>query len=180
MKIPTTQLFAAAAVSLGMAIAVQAGGTGGRGAGRGLGASSRPASTQRTAEDAAEITALKPAFTTLLGADHDYDGHRIKAMMAIAEACRMMGTDIVPPDLREKLERAGGGRGATTGPATQGSPVKHASTEPESQSASDAQLKQAQTTVQQVRDGIGAGKQPRIAAKLDDAINEINVALTKK
>ncbi len=95
------------------------GGRGGRGAG-GAGSAatqqgSGPAASQRAATEAAEVTALRPAFNLLLDADHDYQGHRAKAMIAIAEACRMMGTDIVPPGLKEHLENAGDGAKSTGG-----------------------------------------------------------------
>jgi hypothetical protein len=136
-----------------------------------------------------------------LGADHDYDGHRVKAMVAIAEACRLMGTDIVPPGLAERLEAAGSGtRPATkpvakpatkpaakpaskpaTKPATRpAAGERHPTPEPEPQALSDQQLQQARTIVQQVRNSIPAGKQPRVVEHLDKAVTEIGTALTIK
>ena len=126
-----------------------------------------------------EVTTLRPVFTLLLHADHDYQGHRVKAMRAIAEACRMMGTDIMPAGMGR-----GRGHGLPVGSATPGTGTttgeKHATTEPEQQPLSDEQLKQAQATVQQVRSGIAGGTQPRVAARLDEAIAEIGIALTVK
>jgi hypothetical protein len=175
MKIPLIQLLAIGAFALGAGITVQAGGAG---------PGARGAASQRAAAEAAEVTALRPAFTIMVTADHDYDGHRARAMVALAEACRLMGTDIVPPGLRKELENAGSGTrphetGAGTKPATRGA-GRHPTTEPETQSASDAQMLQAQGIIQKVRNGIATGKQPRVTARLDEAIKEIGIALSLK
>ena len=186
MKISTTQLLAAFALALGTTIGLQAADLPGGGRGR-AGLTSRPATTQHTAAEAAEVAALRPAFELLKTADHDYQGHRVKAMAAIATACRLLGTEILPPETHAKLEtaRAGRGRGGATTTSTQptttrGRGEKHATTEPEPQSQSDDQLKQAQAIVQKVKDGIPAGKQPRITERLAEAISEITTALTIK
>lgn len=184
MKISTTQLLAVFALTLGTTIGLQAADL--PGAGRGRGAAALHPSTQKTTVEAAEVAALRPAFELLKTADHDYQGHRVKAMAAIATACRLMGTEILPPETHAKLEtaRAGRGRGdatTTTHPTTtRGRGEKHATTEPEPQSQSDDQLKQAQAIVQKVKDGIPAGKQPRITERLAEAISEITTALTIK
>ncbi len=126
---------------------------------------------------AGEVSTLQGAFNTLMGADHDYQGHRIKAMRAIAVACRVLGTDIVPAGLKEKLEAAGAG----TQPAgTQAAGTRPGRSEPEGQSASDTTLHTALTTVQQVLSGIPSGQQPRVAERLQEAVSELNLALSDK
>lgn len=165
----------AAAVAMSLMPAVLAAGPkaadGEAGRGRGVQASPQLAS--------AEVAALKPAFNTLLGADHDYDGHRVKAMRDIAQACRLLGTDILPPDFEERIKER---KAAATEPATQPTTQPttrpgHGGKEPEAQSTSDSQLKSAQATVQQVLGGIPAGTQPRVVERLTDAVSELNTAL---
>ena len=41
-----------------------------------------------------EVQTLHSAYMTLALADHDYDGHRMKAMHALEKACKLLGTDI--------------------------------------------------------------------------------------
>ena len=98
------------------------------------------------------VALLRPAYITLATADHDYKGHRVKAMKAIEAACKLLGTDI-----------SGEGRGH------------------EPQAVSDAQLRQALSEVQQASAAVPGGKdQKKIVAHLDKAISELNTALTIK
>jgi len=136
-------------------------------------AGTRANATQRVATEAAEVTALRPALQLLEEADHDYKGHRAKAMEDIAQACKILGTEI----------KAAGTRPATragTRPATKPATHPHKDGEPEPQNVSDTQLHEALTIVKNVRKGIATGTQPHIAEKLDDAIKEINDALEVK
>jgi hypothetical protein len=98
-----------------------------------------------------EINLLKQAYATLAMADHDYKGHRVKAMKAIEAACKSFGLDVT-----------GSGKGH------------------EQQGISDAQLKQAQQDVQQAS-SIAAGlDQTKVVKHLEKAISEIGIALTIK
>lgn len=100
--------------------------------------------------DGGEVATLRQAYGTLAVADHDYKGHRVRAMKAIAAACRLLGTDIT-----------GEGVGR------------------EKQAFSDAQLQQVLATVQQVRNSLAsAGTQPRVVKHLDAAINQLTIALS--
>jgi hypothetical protein len=98
----------------------------------------------------AEVTALRTAYKTLAKADHDYKGHRRKAMNEIEEACDLLGSDI-----------RGDGKGH------------------EAQTVSDGQLREAQGIVTRVRDSV-KGKQRRVYEHLDKAVKEIGVALTMR
>jgi len=129
----------------------------------------------RTAADSAEVAALKPAFDTLLTADHDYQGHRVKAMREIAQACRLLGTDILPPDFEERVKERKAEGGAATKPAT-----RPAKPEPEGQSNSDDQLTHAKGIVQQVLSSIPAGTQPKVVERLQNAVSELTTALSIK
>jgi hypothetical protein len=99
-----------------------------------------------------EVATLEQAYDTLAVADHDYKGHRVKAMKAIAAACKLLGTDI-----------SGRGRGH------------------EAQPLSDEQLRQVLATIEQVRGSLAAaGAQPAVVKHLDVAINQLSTALSIK
>jgi hypothetical protein len=100
---------------------------------------------------AIELNNLRLAYGTLCKADHDYKGHRVRAMHAIEAACDILGTDI-----------RGDGKSK------------------EGQSISDAELRQAQTLVQQALGMAQQQNQKKVAAHLTKAINEISIALTIK
>lgn len=97
-----------------------------------------------------EVSILREAYDTLEKADHDYKGHRRRAMDHIERACSLLGSPI-----------RGDGRGHQT------------------QKVSDAELREAQHKVEAVRQHIG-GTQPQIAPQLDAAAKEISIALTIK
>ena len=97
-----------------------------------------------------EVAVLKEAYDTLEKADHDYKGHRRRAMNHIEKACDLLGLPI-----------KGDGKGRQPQPV------------------SDTELREAQNKVEAVRHHI-AGGQPAIATELDAAIKEIGIALTVK
>jgi hypothetical protein len=179
MAIRTTHLLTAAVVSLAALVTP----SGVRGANAPTG--ERPAAPWRAAAEAAEVAALRSAFNLLLTANHNYDGHRVKAMQQIAQACRRMDVDIVPPEVRARWESRRNATRPATEPATKSAtkPTTRAGGkrgEPKPQNVSDAQLRQAKDIVQQVRKAIPAGKQPRISELLGKASEEIDTALSIK
>src|ERR1700679_3149916 len=86
---------------------------------------------------AAEVQPLRAAYMTLYVADHDYHGHRIRAMHALEKACDLLGANI-----------RGDGRAH------------------EQQAISDEQLGQARQTVEQVLQRFASGKHSRVAKHL--------------
>jgi hypothetical protein len=98
-----------------------------------------------------DIQTLTQAYSTLATADHDYHGHRAKAMHAIKKAAKMMG---------QKL--GGDGKGK------------------EQQTLSDSQLKGVQGMLQKVKGSVSGGKQQRVVQHLNEAIHELTVALSVK
>ena len=101
---------------------------------------------------ASPVSLLRSAYITLATADHDYKGHRVKAMKAIEAACTLLGTDIT-----------GEGKGR------------------EPQPISDTQLREALNQVQQAIGLVPTGKsQKKIVTHLDKAISELTTALTIK
>jgi hypothetical protein len=99
-----------------------------------------------------EVATLQQAYATLEVADHDYKGHRVKAMKAIEAALKLLGSNI-----------SGQGRGH------------------EKQAISDEQLRQVLATIEQVRGSLAAaGAQPQVVKHLDTAINQLTTALSIK
>lgn len=98
-----------------------------------------------------EVAALQGAYYTLSRADHDYKGHRVKAMHEIQAACKLLGAD-------------------PTGDATG----------KEAQRTSDAQLQTAQRILMSVRTTAVSANQAQLVQHIDNAINQINVALSIK
>ena len=194
----TSQILSAAAIIFASAIWVQAANT--------IPSTPTPASGQNATAESSEVTTLRSALALLRGADHDYQGHRAIAMQKIAEACRLLNNKIAPATGADRAGasraglgtagagRAGAGRAgagrAGTGPAAAGRAGRAGTgpqtgqntptTEPESQSTSDAQLKQAQGIVQGVLSSINARTQPEITALLNDAVKELGIARTIK
>jgi hypothetical protein len=101
--------------------------------------------------NATEYNQLRQAYLTLAMADHDYKGHRVKAMHAVEAACDILGYNI-----RDE------GKGKQPQPT------------------SDAEMKQAQQTIQTVQSQASSNNQTRVANHLERAVNEINLALSIK
>jgi hypothetical protein len=111
-------------------------------------AANRP---QPSAANGTEISLLQNAYVLLSTANHDYDGHRIKAMKSVHAAATL---------LRVSLQ--GEGRGQ------------------EQQGTSDTQLRQAQKMLEQVRTAAAGRKQRRLVKHLDTAIQHLSTALSTK
>ena len=96
-----------------------------------------------------EADLLRQQYAILEVADHDYKGHRIKAMKAIAAACKVLGSPI-----------AGDGKGR------------------EKQAISDAQLREVLGVLQQVRGSLAGSGQKKVLTHVDVAIRELKTALS--
>ncbi|MEI6322002.1 MAG: hypothetical protein WCP60_02720 [bacterium] len=94
---------------------------------------------------------LQQAYAKLESADHDYQGHRARAMNLIKEAIYRVGGSINP-----STPTSGGGH--------------------EAQTVSDQQLKDARVTLTQVR--VQLARKP--LEMVDNAITEIDTALSIK
>jgi hypothetical protein len=101
------------------------------------------------AQPMTELEMLRAAYKTLAHADHDYQGHRVKAMHAIEAACDKLGTDI-----------RGDGKAKETQPT------------------SDNQLKDALAMLQQARTSAADSNQDAVVHHLDVAIKELGIALS--
>jgi hypothetical protein len=100
----------------------------------------------------ADVQAVTQAYRLLQQADHDYDGHRAKAMKHLHQAGRVLGVMLK-------------GDGKAT----------------EQQGTSDSQLKQAQTMLQQMTsNGAGGKRHQKAMQHVTNALSEIQTALSIK
>ena len=109
------------------------------------------ADDQKPAEDNSELGLLKRTYHVLKIADHDYDGHRMKAMRSIEAACDILGENV-----------RGDGKGG------------------ERQPVSDDQLRDAQKNLLQAHQMAMSLKQKDVVVHLDKAANELAHALGVK
>jgi hypothetical protein len=99
--------------------------------------------------DSAEAGMLRSAYLILATGDHDYKGHRVKAMHQIEAAGDLLGMD-VRGDAKDK----------------------------QPQPLSDAKLREAQGLLQNVLGASEVKSQKRISKHITEAINQINTALS--
>ena len=98
--------------------------------------------------DSAEAEILRRAYRILATGDHDYDGHRVRAMHAVEEAGRLLGMDL-DGDLKDRTP----------------------------QRLSDDKLREAEGFINQVRGAAEVKDQKRIVRHLNEAVKQINIAL---
>jgi len=112
----------------------------------------RPDQLQNMAlKDSNEAGMMRRAYNILASGDHDYKGHRIKAMRQIESAAALLGVGL-KGDLKDK----------------------------QSQALSDAKLREARGLLQSVLGSAEVKDQNRIAKHLNEAIAQINLALSVK
>ena len=95
-----------------------------------------------------EIGLIEQALNTLAMADHDYKGHRVRAMHAMEAALKLLGTDV-----------ADHGSGKQT------------------QSVSDAEMRAAQHEVARAATIASSNGQTAVVDHLETAVDEIGKAL---
>jgi hypothetical protein len=141
------------------------------------------ATAAKKAEKLDEIATLKQAKALLEEANHDYQGHRAKAVHAIHEALHEL----------EHHHHAAGTAGAKANPQVQAAKAAakaaHATAAKngagtngvhENQAASDQQLQSAQQLLAKVQTELSSGKHPHALAHVQTAMKELQTALTVK
>lgn len=98
--------------------------------------------------DSTEAKLLRDAYRILATGDHDYAGHRVKAMHSVEAAAKLLGMDMAG-DLKDR------------------SP----------QPLSDARLREAQGLISQVLGSADVKGQERVVKHLNEAVRQIDVAL---
>jgi hypothetical protein len=101
------------------------------------------------AVDFSEARALTSAYLILSTGDHDYKGHRVRAMHQIEAAGKLLGMDL-----------AGGAK------------------DRQQQVLSDDKLREARGLLETVLGAAEVKDQPRISKHIAEAINQIDVALS--
>lgn len=94
---------------------------------------------------------LHRAYRILATGDHDYKGHRVKAMHQVEAAAKLLGLDLA-------------------GDAKGGKP----------QILSDDKLREARGLLGKVLESAEVKGQPRISKHITEAINQINDALSQR
>jgi hypothetical protein len=99
--------------------------------------------------DSAEAGMLQSAYLILATGDHDYKGHRVRAMHQIEAAAKLLGMNL-SGDAKDK----------------------------QPQSLSDAKLREAQGLLQNVLGASEVKNEKRVTKHVTEAINQINIALS--
>jgi hypothetical protein len=121
-----------------------------------------------------EAEALREIYIVLAGANHDYDGHRAKAMGQIQSAVKLLDK-AVAKNGSVNAKTASAYEDAVAGAAKLA--AKGAATVHELQSVSDARLKKALLGLAEVRPTPVQLKQKNVLNHVDTAIKELNIAL---
>jgi hypothetical protein len=121
-----------------------------------------------------EAEVLRQAYVALAAANHDYNGHRAKAMNRVQAAIRMLDASVMKKGtLAQKVvtvkEDAAAGQARA---AARVNKQVH-----ENQVSSDAQLRLAAEKLQSVRPILAQTTRPRALAHVDAALKEIGIAL---
>ena len=101
--------------------------------------------------DSAEAGMLHRAYRILATGDHDYKGHRVRAMHQIEAAAKLLGLDL-SGDLKDR----------------------------QPQVLSDDKLREAAGLLQNVLGAAEVKNQPRVTKHINNAIGDINAALAIK
>ncbi len=124
-----------------------------------------------------EVSVLKNAYILMAMGDHDYDGHRVKAMHQVEEAIKKLdhsimkdgskGQKVVATDDEIKAARA-------EFHARQQGKVH------EGQEMSDLQMREAGQLLAKVHESLTAKKHAKVKEHVNKAVKEVEVALTKR
>jgi hypothetical protein len=101
--------------------------------------------------DSVEAGKLRRAYAILATGDHDYAGHRAKAMKAVEAAGKLLGLDL-GGDLKDRTPQV----------------------------LSDDRMREAEGLITEVLGAAEVKDQKLIAKRLDEAVNQINDALAKR
>jgi hypothetical protein len=99
--------------------------------------------------DTAEADMLRRAYRILATGDHDYKGHRVRAMHSVEQAGKLLDMDLAG-DLKDRT----------------------------AQPLSDDKLREAQGLISQVLGAAEVKDQKRIVKHLNEAVTQINTALS--
>jgi hypothetical protein len=121
-----------------------------------------------------EAAALKDAYILMAMGDHDYDGHRVKAMHHVAETIKLLDHSVMKNGNKgEKIvateEEISTARAAYI--------AKHEGKKHEGQAQSDAQMREALQLLGKVREAVAQHKHPKVKENVGEAIKHVEIAL---
>jgi hypothetical protein len=121
-----------------------------------------------------ETELLRKAYILLAGGNHDYDGHRVKAMGAVREGGKILDESIMKHGSQKLKAAVSRGRELTAAAdlAAKKTPIMH-----ERQAASDTQLVKAAEVLAELRPALAKNNQKVVLGHVDRAISEIKIAL---
>jgi hypothetical protein len=121
-----------------------------------------------------EADELRGAYIAMAGGNHDYDGHRVKAMHAVKEAVKILDTQVMEHGnaAQKAKTKQGDILVANADKAAKAAKMFH-----EPQPASDAALRGAAATLIEIRKVLAERRQPRVLTHVETAIKEIEIAL---
>jgi hypothetical protein len=122
----------------------------------------------------AEAQRLSKAYVLLAGSNHDYNGHRAKAMSAVHGAFKMLDAHIMKHGTALQKEVTVQERAAI---AVAEEAAKRTRMLHERQAAADLQLREAREILAQIRPGLAQFKQNALLGHVDNAVNQIGIAL---
>jgi hypothetical protein len=121
-----------------------------------------------------QAQALRKAFIALAGANHDYNGHRVKAMRAVLDAVHLLDDHVMKHGTAQQ-QAATKKENAAVAQAEAAAKLAPMLREP--QPASDLQLRQAGKLLVEVQASLAEHKQKPALGHVDTAIKEIGIAL---
>jgi hypothetical protein len=121
-----------------------------------------------------EAEALRDAYLLMAGANHDYDGHRVKAMRHLEKAVGILDKSIMAKGtaMQKAMTVLEDQAAAAAKGGAQATPALH-----ENQRASDAQMRKALVLVAEVQKVLAQNKRAAPLGHVNDAIKEVNIAL---
>jgi hypothetical protein len=122
-----------------------------------------------------EAQSLRQAYMTLAAGNHDYNGHRAKAMAAVRSALKILDGVVLKNGTAQQRTATAQGQAAVANAAAA---AKQAPTLREDQASSDKLLQQAAQALTDVRATMVTNKQtPKVLGHVDTALSEIATAL---
>lgn len=132
---------------------------------------------QSPAAKVQEVNVLKNAYVLLAMGDHDYDGHRVKAMHAVEEAIKKLDHSIMKDGTNgQKVV-------ATEDEIKTARAAYHARQQGkvhEGQAMSDLQMREAGQLLAKVHESLPAKKHAKAKEHVGHAIKEVEIALSKR
>jgi hypothetical protein len=121
-----------------------------------------------------EVVALRQAYVLLAAGNHDYDGHRVKAMDAVQAAAQILYDHLMRQGNARQKAAAAKEKAAI---AAAREAMNRVQMLHEPQATSDRQLRKAAEILVELRPTVVAHKQKKVLEHVDRAVKEIGIAL---